>query len=384
MPSVTAYLDTRTKRKSGLYPIVIVVNHQGKQRFISTGHKITEAQWSRNRVVKHPSETHYNRTISEKIMEIDNYFAECSLKGRPVDLKLLGTQKTSYSFPEYIEHRAKQFDEAKKPVMHIKLMRLARELRDCFGEITFDEITPDKLRELENHMIGNGNSNNTRAGKFKFYGELLGQAVNDGKAFIPNHFKKHKIPKTEVTKEYLSKEEIERIESLEAAGQLAIFRDLFIFSFYCKGVRFTDCLLAKREQVQDGRIYFDTAKTGKKISVKIHAKLSPILNRYGGEFIFPLVKEIPSDELGRIRLSAMWNTMSNRHLKLIAAMCGIKKNLTFHMARHTFANQLKDITPDVYVIKESLGHSNIKTTEIYLRSLENRRLDQEMDKLYGE
>jgi len=75
--------------------------------------------------------------------------------------------------------------------------------------------------------------------------------------------------------------------------------------------------------------------------------------------------------------------MVNRDLKTIAALCNIKKNLTFHMARHTFADHLKQTSTSIHVIQDSLGHSDARTTQMYLTSLGDERLDKEMDKLYG-
>lgn len=384
MASVTAYLDTRTTRKSGLYPIFILVSNAGKQKFIKTGYKIEPRQWAKNGVVKHENSALINAKISDLIAQANRYFAECTLNNRPANLDFIGTGKTSYSFPDYIDHRARQFAEAGKVIMETKYKRLAKELRACFNDIHFDEVIPDKLRELENYMIANGNSNNTRIGKFKFYGEILAQAVADGKAFVANPFKKYKIAKTEVRKEKLNASEIKCIELADLSGQVAVVRDMFLFSFYCKGARFADCLFIKHSEVKGDRIFFDTGKTGKKISVKIHSKLLPIINRYKGEFLFPFVNEIPDSTIDRIRLCAIWNTIVNRHLKIIAALCGIKKNVSFHIARHSFANQMKGLTDNITVIQESLGHSNIRTTQVYLESLGDERLDAEVGKLYGD
>jgi integrase/recombinase XerD len=71
-------------------------------------------------------------------------------------------------------------------------------------------------------------------------------------------------------------------------------------------------------------------------------------------------------------------------LKTVAALAGITKDLTFHIARHTFASHLQDVTDNIHVIKDSLGHSKSQTTEIYLKALSDERLDKDMDKLYGE
>jgi site-specific recombinase XerD len=125
---------------------------------------------------------------------------------------------------------------------------------------------------------------------------------------------------------------------------------------------------------------------GKKfISVKIHSRLQAILDQYNGEssLVFPFITDIPEDPEQYLKTIDSQNVIVNRNLKVVAAVCGIKTNLTFHGARHTFAQHLKRNKADIYTIQESLGHSDIRTTQIYLESLGDEMLDKEMEKLYG-
>jgi integrase len=124
---------------------------------------------------------------------------------------------------------------------------------------------------------------------------------------------------------------------------------------------------------------------GKKfISVKIHPRLQHILDQYKGKgIIFPFLSDIPEDPEEFLKAVDSQNVIVNRNLKVLAGICEIGKKLTFHMARHSFAQHLKKNKADIYTIQESLGHSDIRTTQIYLESLGDEALDKEMDKLYG-
>ena len=104
---------------------------------------------------------------------------------------------------------------------------------------------------------------------------------------------------------------------------------------------------------------------------------------YEGEFIFPFLKEIPENKAKYISLIGSQNAIVNRNLKAIAGLCGIQFNLSFHTARHSIAFHLMKTTDSIHIIKEALGHSETRTTEIYLKSLDDHSIDDEMEKIYG-
>ena len=89
------------------------------------------------------------------------------------------------------------------------------------------------------------------------------------------------------------------------------------------------------------------------------------INRKGGE-VFPM----------------MSNQRINSYLKEIADLCGIKKNLTFHMARHTFATMSISKGVPMKSVSKMLGHTNIRITQIYAR-ITNKKVERDMEELAG-
>jgi integrase/recombinase XerD len=386
--TVNVLLRKSYKAKDGTYPIVIRVEHGGKQRVISVGYRVKEAFWKAGEVSgRHPSAQLINSAISTKLAEVKKYLADCSLHNKPVHLDLIGTGKQSYSFTEYLEHRAKQYRAQGKPIMWRKVDRFARELRQAFGrEVHFDDITADSLRELDRHLINNGNGQNTRHKKFKFLTEFYAHAIDEGKAPAPNPFKKYKINPKPVKKEKLSQAEITAIEDLKLKpGPVNDARNLFLFAFYCHGLRFGNCVLLRRKDINNGRIEIRSSKGNKHLNIKIHSKLQMLIDCYPSkDFVFPFVKAMPEGEEEKIKLIASLNTIANRNLKIIQGLAEIKKKLTFHLSRHAFAYLLMQKTDSIHVIKEALGHSDYRTTEIYLKALDHSVIDAETRKLYGD
>lgn len=376
--------DTRTTRKNNLYPIFIRVNHGDKQRYIPTGFKVEKKYWSQGRVVKHPDAQIINSRIADIIANTQEYYSDCIKRNKPINLALIGTLHSSHSFNKYLLHRAKQYRLKNQIITARKVERSVKELELCFGaELYFDEITQDHLRTLEAWQISQKNADNTRADKFEKFGQYFQHAKDEGLATILNPFHKYKIQRKPVKREKLTIEELKRIEDLECTGAVNDARNLFLFAYYSKGQRFETCIMAQRKDIRNGRIYFKTNKGEKYISVKIHPRLQAIIDQYTGEFLLPYVKRLPQSEQERIKLVDPLNVIVNRNLKIVAGLCRIDKHVTAHVSRHTLATHLKQVTNNINIIQEALGHSKQSTTVRYLKDLDDEVLDSEMDKLYG-
>jgi integrase/recombinase XerD len=407
MATVKPLLYTRYQSKDKTYPVIVRVRHGDQTRDIPTGWKITEKHWKGTYVAPgHPEAAYINSKIADIESMAKAYLADCKLKNRPIKLDLIGQQRASYSFNAFLLHRAKQYEAAEMYVMEAKVRRFDREFRVCFtpgltfddldedvrlkkplrgNETYFDDINQDLLRVYETFLINQGNVNNTRHKKFEFLGKFYTEAINDGKAQEPNPFKLYKIQSKPVHKEKLTEAELKAIEDLQLQpGPVNDARNLFLFSYYCKGQRFENCVIAKRTDIVNDRILFKTNKGNKYITVKIHSRLQAILNTYEGDFLFTYISVMPASKKAYKKKIDSLNVVVNRNLKTVAALAGITKDLTFHIARHTFASHLQDVTDNIHVIKDSLGHSKSQTTEIYLKALSDERLDKDMDKLYGE
>lgn len=387
MPTVTVLLNERYASKDNTFPIIIRVEHQGQRRKIPIGYKVEKRYWTGRQVKGLSDAPIINAALSNKLAEINHYLADCQLYGKPIHMDLIGSGKLSYSFTEYLLHRAAQYKAADKIVMDRKVRRWAFEVEQVGGgNVYFADLTPDFLRRLELAMIQAGNVENTRNKKFLFLQRFYDAAVREKKAELPNPFKSHKIPVKPVKKDKLTAAQITALENLELpAGDLNNARNLFLFSFYTKGQRFEVCVTARREQIKGDRIYFRTNKGNEFVSVLIHARLQAILDQYPETvtgLIFPYMPHIPTDKEKYINLVGSKNALVNLALKAVGSHIGAPW-LKFHDARHSFAYQLKKVTNNLHVVQDALQHSSQQITQLYVNALEDDRLDSEMEKLYG-
>lgn len=178
-------------------------------------------------------------------------------------------------------------------------------------------------------------------------------------------------------RDFLTDVELNNIEIFDTSiERLAIVRDLFVFSCYT-GLAYVDMMKLKKDNISlgiDGNkwLVVNRQKTGALVKVPILSKSLFLINKYKEH-----PRAIHNDKL----LPNLSNQKLNAYLKEIADLCGIKKNLTFHMARHTFATTVT-LTNGVPIetVSKLLGHTKIATTQIYAKVIE-RKVSDDMSKL---
>ena len=184
-----------------------------------------------------------------------------------------------------------------------------------------------------------------------------------------NPFNAYEIRFDKVEREFLTEKELSAIEKKEISiERLQIIRDMFVFSCYT-GLAYIDAVNLPVSSIRNGIdgqlwIYTKREKTKTPVKIPVLPKALEIIGRYKNNprsayygTIFPMIS----------------NQKLNSYLKEIADLCGINKNLTFHLARHTFATSvtLRNGVP-IETVSKLLGHKSISTTQIYAKVVENK------------
>lgn len=167
---------------------------------------------------------------------------------------------------------------------------------------------------------------------------------------------------------------------LDDSPALEYARDLFMFSFFARGISFVDMLYLTRHNLRDGRLEYYRAKCGTHIAMSVTPQMEHIVRKYAlpGEdtFLFPTLRGLPEDAGQRYRAYRSALRAMNRALERISRRAGLDIPLTTYVARHSWASCAKDARVPLPVIKEALGHASIKTTEIYLREFDIGVIDR--------
>ena len=205
---------------------------------------------------------------------------------------------------------------------------------------------------------------------------IIIEAKNNGWIFH-DPFTNYRIRLKKVDRGYLTEEELQRIlQKKMQCGRLEQVRDIFIFSCFT-GLAYIDVQNLTKENIRtsfDGKLWIMTHrhKTQTPVNVPLLKVPQMLLKKYEGT--------LPDGRL----LPVLSNQKLNSYLKEIADLCGIEKNITFHLARHTFATTMtlaKGVP--IETVSKMLGHTNIVTTQIYAR-ITNDKIGRDMQLLAGQ
>ena len=156
-------------------------------------------------------------------------------------------------------------------------------------------------------------------------------------------------------------------------------RDIFMLSFYMRGMSFIDLAYLKKTDLTDGVVTYRRRKTGQKITVRWTREMQEILDKYPGnetEYLFPIITSRTANPRNQYRRR---HYAINKNLKTVAQKIGLQMPLTTYVARHSWASIAKSKGISVSVISEGLGHDNELTTQIYLASLDTSAVDRAND-----
>ena len=157
---------------------------------------------------------------------------------------------------------------------------------------------------------------------------------------------------------------------------LALVRDLFLFSFYALGMPFVDMAFLRRQQISDGQITYYRHKTGQRVTVRIEPCMQAIIDRYDtgkSDYVFPLLRSTDPKRAYDEYLQML--NRYNRCLKQLADRAGVGQRLTSYVARHTWASTAFSSNVDLAVISKALGHANPNHTLVYIRQINDRRVE---------
>jgi len=169
---------------------------------------------------------------------------------------------------------------------------------------------------------------------------------------------------------------------------IQLSKDLYVFSYLCGGINFTDMANLKYSNIAAGKLFYIRQKTGKKISIPINTEAMQIVSKYlkddvcPTDYVFPILdksKHITEQQKYNRKHKVLGQV--DKCLKTVSNIAGINVNLTSYVARHSFATVLKRSGVNIALISEALGHSDLATTQIYLDSFENEQIDAAMTNL---
>lgn len=384
------YLKKTKIDKFGKCPIYLRITVDGKRTEISTKRSIEIEKWSveANKAIGRTEEirelnTYLNSIISRvyqsqrDLIQDNKEVTTESLKN-----KILGVKEKQVTLISLFNDHNKQVEkligkdysagtlERYKTVC--KHLQGFMKYKYNVSDIPLNKINHKYINDFEFYLKSERNCGHNSAIKYiKNFKKIVRIAIaNDWITKDP--FLNYKVRLKVVERQFLSEEEIQRIiEKKLHTNRLEQVRDIFIFCCYT-GLAYSDVKRLSKKNVVigiDGEkwIQINRTKTDTRSNIPLLPPALKIINNY---------KNHPVSVSKGILLPVLSNQKSNAYLKEIADLCGINKNLTTHLARHTFATTVT-LSNGVGMesVSKMLGHTSIKTTQHYAKILDKKVSD---------
>ncbi|MDH6306369.1 site-specific recombinase XerD [Parabacteroides sp. PF5-5] len=268
---------------------------------------------------------------------------------------------------------------AKKYEVTLRCFSSFRKMKD----VSMEQLTSKELKLFEEYLIRRGVVMNTISFYMRILRAVYNRAINE--SIIPpgNPFKQVYTGVAKTQKRAVDENVIRELQRITLKSTLAFARDLFLFSFYTRGMSFIDMANLKKKDVSNDIISYCRSKTGQQISIGLEPCMKEIIKRYVNEtnetdFIFPILYKTGQ----QIKYETAIRSQNHR-LKIISAQLKLSKALTTYTARHTWATIARNKGIPLPVISEGMGHTSEQTTRIYLASLNHTLIDQANRKIIG-
>ena len=245
-------------------------------------------------------------------------------------------------------------------------------------DVLLEDIDSDLMLMYEAYLHNRGLTKNSTSFYMRILRAVYNRAVEKDLITNRNPFKHVYTGIDKTIKRAIPLKAIKQIKNLDLSLQpsLDFARDMFLFSFYTRGMSFIDMAYLKKKDLSNGILSYRRRKTGQQLFIRWEKCMQEIVEKYGNpisEYLLPIIKLIGSDERKQYQ-NAMY--LINRKLKEIGKMAGVQLPLTMYVARHSWASVAKNKNVPISVISEGLGHDSEMTTQIYLASLDTAVVDK--------
>lgn len=397
-------LRTQSTLNTTEFPIMLQVIIDRKNQLVSTKKHSSKELWqSKEQSVSksHPKHKEINLLLRMINSEIDFFVLSEGKKGlRPsfdqikeIVRKLTGgnSEPESIKLFKLFKDQIKSLKEQDRIGYADTFRATLNSLKNYMNEKDKDltSINLPFLIKYEEYLVDRGCAITSRSVYFRTFRTLWKNAIREKKCAESHYpfkdfpFTKYNKPRTK--KRAISRDQISIIESalIDPENDTLInSRNYFLFSFYCRGLNFTDLASLKWSNILDNELYYRRTKTKEEFRFGLHPKAIEIIAYYkrmegnsDAGYIFPILyKRHVTTQSIRDRKKKIL-TRVNKQIKELGVSLGIGKTLTTYVARHSFATALRRNGMSKENIGRSLGHDSIKTTDIYLEDIGDPVLD---------
>ncbi len=366
--------------------------HERKVRQLLTEYKVFPAEWDESRSMVTTIQKSERKTFIlsirerirwdiERLTKIDRkldangllYTAEDVIDG----FNRYAHEYSLFNFMESIIAKLKHNGKIRTSETYKSTLNSFKKFRED-EDIMLDCITSETMEEYEAWHKNRGVAPNTISFYTRILRAVYNRAVEDDIIENRNPFRHVYTGVDKTVKRALPLAVIKKIKALDLSLTPALdyARDMFLMSFYLRGMSFIDMAFLKKTDLKNGYVTYRRRKTGQQLIIEWTKEMQMILDKYPenkSDYLLPVIRNPGLNERCTYRNTG-YNI--NHSLKRIAGMVGVTIPLTLYVARHSWASAAKAKGIPISVISEGMGHDSEATTQIYLASLDTSVVDK--------
>ncbi len=313
-----------------------------------------------NRVVKTLENEHHRYSADDVItafLKLTKEVSLCSFMHKVIaQLKQLGKERTSETYTVALK----------------SFMRFRNE-----QDIPLDGISSDLIQMYEAWLRAREVRMNTISFYMRILRAVYNRAVEKGLVEQKEPFRHVYTGIEKTRKRAISLKEVKKLKNLDLSRKpsLEFARDIFLFSFYTRGMSFIDIAYLRKSDLSNGILTYHRRKTGQLLTIRWENCMKEIVDKYedkNSKYLLPL---LCSDGDSRKQYKNALRLV-NYHLKTISKMLNIQDPITMYVARHSWASAAKQNKVPLSIISQGMGHDSEVTTQIYLASLDTSVIDK--------
>ena len=287
--------------------------------------------------------------------------------------------KTVFTFLQEQVEKREQMLRVGTATTYANAYRRFRDFRNGM-DLTFDELTPGMMERYDAWLRNRSLKTNSIRFYLRTLNTLLHKAVAEG-LLEPDRklFGRVRLSYVPTAKRAISERELRAIAQLPLpqGSSMALARDIFMFSFYTRGMSFVDMAFLRKTDLKGRLLEYCRKKTNQHLSVAWERALQTIVDRYAHltratSYLLPIIRAEDGTEYRQYR--RMHESM-NRALRMIGERAGVRIRLTTYVARHSWASIARNMNFSIAIISEGMGHRSYRTTQVYLDSIGTSRVN---------
>lgn len=366
--------------------------HERKVRQLLSDYKVLPAEWDESRSMVTTTQKSERKSFILSIRERIRWDVERLTKiDRKLDANGLAYtaddvidefnryahEYSLFNFMESIIAKLKQNGKVRTSETYKSTLNSFKKFRQD-EDIMLDCLTSEIMEAYEAWHHKRGVAPNTISFYTRILRAVYNRAVEDDIIENRNPFRKVYTGVDKTVKRALPLPVIKKIKALDLSltPALDFARDMFLMSFYLRGMSFIDMAFLKKSDLKNGYVTYRRRKTGQQLIIEWTKEMQMILDKYPenkSDYLLPIIRNSGLNERCTYRNTG-YNI--NHNLKRIAGMVGVTIPLTLYVARHSWASAAKAKGIPLSVISEGMGHDSESTTQIYLASLDTSVVDK--------